>query len=166
MHRITDWLRLWFTFERSVGRRAYLLSGLALAALKYGGDGLLVWLATGRVWSVGDYLSPVSSLASVRLGGAPAALLPVLALWALPFLWIGVSMSMRRALDAGLSAWLALLFFVPGLSYLLMLGLSVRPSRPGPAAPAVEPRPDEQRLPGALLAIAAGALVGLAMLAL
>jgi hypothetical protein len=75
-------------------------------------------------------------------------------------------MSTRRALDAGLSAWLALLFFVPGLSYLLMLGLSVRPSRPGPAAPAVEPRPDEQRLPGALLAIAAGALVGLAMLAL
>ena len=49
---------------------------------------------------------------------------------ALPFLWIGVSMSMRRAVDAGASPWVALLFFVPGLNLVLMLALCLPPSRP------------------------------------
>lgn len=166
MSRFTGWLRLWFTFDRLVGRREYLLSGLALGALKYGGDLLIVWLATGRFWHPRDYFSPVSSLASARLGDAPVMLLPILALWALPFLWIGVSMSMRRALDAGRSAWLALLFFVPGVSYLFMAVMSALPTRPAPVRPMDTPRPHEDRLPCALLAIAAGAVVGIGMIAL
>jgi uncharacterized membrane protein YhaH (DUF805 family) len=160
------WLRLWFTFEHRVGRREYLVSGLALAVLKYAGDMAIVWTSTHRLWTPADYLSPVQSLLSTRLNGAPAAVLPILALWALPFLWIGISMSMRRALDAGLSAWLALLFFVPGLSYLFMAVMSVLPPRVRSRDLQVEPRPYEHRLPGALLAIAAGAAVGLGMIAL
>lgn len=166
MPRIREWFRLWFTFERSVDRRAYLTSGLALIPLKYAGDVALVWFAAGRVWRPADYVSPVASLVSARLHNAPPALLPALAVWALPFLWIGVSMSMRRALDAGRSAWLALLFFVPGVSYLFMAAMCALPSRPRPASPAEPPRPNEDRLPSALLAIAAGAAVGLGMLAL
>jgi hypothetical protein len=42
-------LRLWFTFEESVSRRDYLVSGLALAAVKYAGDVLIVWTATRRL---------------------------------------------------------------------------------------------------------------------
>jgi uncharacterized membrane protein YhaH (DUF805 family) len=164
MRRLRSWLRLWFTFERGVGRREYLASGLALAALKYAGDVCIVWYGTGRIWRPLDYLSPVSSLASVKLEGAPAEMLPVLALWALPFLWIGVSMSMRRAIDAGRSAWLALLFFVPGLSYLFIAAMSALPSRPLPAARQEAPREHERQLPQALLAIAAGAVVGLGMI--
>jgi uncharacterized membrane protein YhaH (DUF805 family) len=166
MRPLRDWLRLWFTFDVTVGRREYLLSGLALAAVKYTGDLFLVWRATGRVWNPLDYLSPVSSLASHKLAGAPPGLLPALALWSLPFLWIGVSMSMRRALDAGRSAWLALLFFIPGLSYLFLAVMCALPTHAGPAKVAVVPRPYEHRLPRALLAIAAGAAVGLGMLAL
>lgn len=166
MTRILDWLRLWFTFERQVGRREYLVSGIALASLKYVVDILLIWSTTGRLWQPLDYLSPVSTLASEKLADAPAALLPVLALWALPFLWIGISMSMRRALDAGHSAWIALLFFVPGVSYLFMAVLSLLPGKPAPVRIAEPPRPNEHRLPRALLSIAAGAAVGLGMLAL
>ena len=165
MSRLTGWLKLWFTFERQVGRREYLLSGLALAAVKYAGDVLLVWMATDRLWQPRDYIRPVTFLASVKLAGAPA-LLPVLALWALPFLWVGISMSMRRALDAGRSAWLALLFFVPGVSYGFIAVMSVLPGRPARPRPTEAPRPYEHRLPRALLAIAAGAAVGLGMLAL
>ena len=158
--------RLWFTFERAVERRTYVSSGLALVVLKYAGDVLLVWLGTGRIWRLTDYLSPVASLASTKLQNAPPALLPLLALWALPFLWIGVSMSMRRALDAGRSAWWALLFFVPGASYVCMAVLSVLPTRMVAGHLADSPRAYEHRLPSALLAIAAGAAVGLGMLAL
>ena len=167
--RSRSWLRLWLTFEERVGRREYLASGLALAAVKYAGDVLLVWSATGRVWAPLDYLRPVGALTAAKLAGAPPSLLPVLALWALPFLWIGVSMSMRRALDAGRSAWLALLFFVPGVNYAFIGLMSALPTRVPSAwerklqAP---PRPQDRRLPGALLAIAAGAAVGLGMIAL
>jgi uncharacterized membrane protein YhaH (DUF805 family) len=163
---IRDWLRLWFTFEDRVGRREYLVSGVVLALLKYAGDVALVWFASGRFWSPIDYLSPVHSLVAAKLAGAPPALLPLLAIWTLPFLWIGVSMSMRRALDAGLSAWFALLFFVPGFSYAFMALMSVLPSRPQRVALEDAPRPYERRLPGALLAIAAGIALGLGMLAL
>ena len=166
MHRLAGWLRLWFTFEQRVGRREYIASGIALALLKYAGDVALVWTTTGRVWAPLDYLSPVDALVSAKLVDAPPALLPALALWALPFLWIGVSMSMRRALDAGRSAWLALLFFVPGLSYAFMAVMSVLPSREPRRPPGETPRAYEDRLPGALVAIAAGAAVGLGMLAL
>ena len=161
-----SWLRLWFTFEHRVRRREYFVSGVVLAALKYAGDVALVWFASGRFWSPIDYLSPVHSLVAAKLAGAPPALLPLLAAWTLPFLWIGVSMSMRRALDAGLSAWFALLFFVPGFSYAFMALMSVMPSQAPAVPPASAPRPYERRLPGALLAIAAGIAMGLGMLAL
>jgi hypothetical protein len=38
---------------------------------------------------------------STRLNQATPGAITLLALWSLPFLWIGISMSMRRALDAG-----------------------------------------------------------------
>jgi uncharacterized membrane protein YhaH (DUF805 family) len=163
MRRFRRWLNLWFTFEQRVGRREYLLSGLALAVVKYAGDVLIVWRDTGRLWHPLDYLSPVSSLASRSpLGGAGFVLL---ALWALPFLWIGISMSMRRAIDAGQSAWLALLFFVPGINYLFMAAMCALPTSDEPLDIEEVPRPHEHRLPKALLAIAAGVVLGLAMLA-
>jgi uncharacterized membrane protein YhaH (DUF805 family) len=164
--RLSRWLRLWFTFESGVRRREYLLSGLALAALKYAGDAFMVWNSTGRLWRPIDYLSPVSTLTQTKLAMAPAELLPVLALWSLPFLWIGISMSMRRSLDSGHSAWLGLLFFVPVVSYLFIATMCLLPSAPAKNPPMHEPRSYEHRLPSALLAIAAGMAIGLGMLAL
>ncbi|HYW30182.1 MAG TPA: hypothetical protein VE869_01665 [Gemmatimonas sp.] len=163
------WLQLWFTFDHAVDRRAYILSGASLAAVKYAGDVLIVWLVTGRTWHVAEYFGSVASIASLgseRLTGGSTLLLPALSLWALPFLWIGVSMSMRRALDAGLSAWLSLLFFVPGVNYLLFAALSAWPTDPQPQAGEEIPRSYEARLPKALLAMATGATLGLGMLAL
>ena len=167
MSRLAEWLRLWFTFDRSVDRRTYVTSGISLAIVKYLGDVLIVWTATHQIWQPTDYFSPVSSVLAVKMRIAPPSILPILAIWTLPFLWIGVSMSMRRALDAGRSAWLSLLFFVPGINYALMLALSLLPSRPRPVATVDEaPRANEAKLPAALLAIAAGVFIGIGMLAL
>src|SRR3989454_10295989 len=69
-----------------------------------------------------------------------STLFPYTTLFRSPFLWIGFGMSVRRAADAGRSAWSALLFFVPLLNYLLMIGLSLLPTAAVPewrqAAPA------------------------------
>jgi uncharacterized membrane protein YhaH (DUF805 family) len=157
--------RLWFTFEERVGRRTYFWSALALAALKYAGDSVLVWAGTGQLWDPFEYQSSIIELMAGPLRAAPPWVLVSLIVWSVPFLWVGISMSMRRALDAGFTAWFALLFFVPGVKYLLMLGLSLAPSSPSPREGKERPRPNEPHLPSAMMAIAFGTVLGLTLLA-
>lgn len=160
-------LRLWFSFVPPVGRREYVLSGLLLGAIKYLGDAALIYATTGRVWTVLDYVSPAANLAGTRSAGGPDYLLPVLAVWSLPFLWIGVSMSMRRAIDAKWSAWSALFFFVPFLNYLTLLVLSLLPTDHGRATWPEPPLSTiDSRLPRVLDATLWGVSIALAMVGL
>jgi Protein of unknown function (DUF805) len=101
-------------------------------ALKYAVDAAAVWLVTRQLWSPLDYLVPSITLRESKLTAAPTWLVVAMVAWTLPFLWIGASMTLRRALDAGRSPWLVMLFFVPLVNYALMLVLAVLPSRPGP----------------------------------
>ena len=94
-----------------------------------------LYLVAGTVFSPLDYLKPLT-LARREALGPHDWLFMAMAVWSLPFLWIGFAMSMRRALDAGRSPWLALLFFIPGVNYLFMVAMCLLPSRR-----------DEQRAP-------------------
>jgi len=158
-----DLLRFWFTFESDVTRGQYLRHGAALMALKYSVDAALIGLSTGSLWTPLDYFSSVPLLLSTRLADAPAWVPSVLAVWTLPFLWIGICMTIRRLLNAGMSAWWSLLFFVPVVCYLLFTVLAATPGRP-PRAPRPHSLPSGERLPSALLSMAAGALLGLGLL--
>src|SRR2546421_12665799 len=120
--------RLWFGLTDRVDRSTYLLHGAVLMALKLGVDVAAVFAVTGQLWTPIDYLTPVLSKYGRYLHPRPEWLLLVMAVWALPFLWIGVSMTLRRALDAGLSPWIALAFFVPIVNYVVMGLLAVLPS--------------------------------------
>ena len=95
--------------------------------VKYAVDAAAVWLATRQVWSPLDYLLPSMTLREPKLRLFPAWLLVAMLLWSLPFLWIGACMTVRRALDAGRSPWLVILFFVPIVNYVTMLWLSMLP---------------------------------------
>ncbi len=131
-------LTILFNLTLTVSRRQYLAAGSALMLLKYVIDNAIVHTFTGRFWSPVDHLVP--SLALRTPSGAapePGAMLMALALMALPFLWVGLTMSMRRALDASYSPWTAVLFFVPIINLFLMAWLCVAPSRRGPTKPAV-----------------------------
>lgn len=130
MNTLQRWLRLWFTFDPPVDRRTYFTHGLALTALKYGVDALVMTLVTHRFWTPLDYLNPLLTARTQRLHDAPDGVLLALMLWTLPFLWIGVSMTLRRARDAGHSPWWLLFFFAPVLNLAFMLVLSLLPSRP------------------------------------
>jgi hypothetical protein len=156
-------LRLWFSLGEPVGPAAYLVSGIGLMALKYGVDASVVWLATHHFWSPLAYLHPVFTARQEGLD-LPTALQLALALWTMPFLWIGVTMSVRRAVDAGHSAWLGLWFLVPLVNYVLMVYLSLTPRRaPDAWADEVPPPELDERLRSALWGIAASVLVGLTM---
>jgi uncharacterized membrane protein YhaH (DUF805 family) len=158
------WLGLWFGFSDPVDRGTYFRHGLGLTALKYGIDAGLIWRFAGRVWTPLDYANPLLSARVELLRGAPAWLIPVLVAIALPFLWIGVSMSMRRAVDAGRSPWVALLFFLPFVNFVLMAVLAVLPSRPRPTvartAESHSPALDD-RLTSAMLGVAASLAITL-----
>jgi hypothetical protein len=136
--RLRRWSGLWFGFDLPVEPRTYFTHGVALLALKYGVDVLLVSLVLHRFWTPLDYVNPVLSFRR-GIGDAPLWLLVTQMLWTLPFMWIGVSMTMRRALDAARSPWLCLLFLCPFINYAVMLWLSLAPSRPASALPADAP---------------------------
>jgi len=163
--RVTRLLRLWFTLDGAVDRKAYLASGVALMIVKYFGDAWLVWRATGIHWEPEDYLLHVHSLMTLALPGAPRWLLPVLALWALPFIWIGVSLTLRRAIDAGLSPWSTVAFFIPFVNFVLMLVLVTAPSSPSAKNPRATNRelPAGRRLPAAAIAIGSALLLAVAV---
>ena len=157
------WLRLWFGFTEPVDRGTYLRHGLGLTALKYVIDALLVWTFAGIFWTPLNYLSPLLTTRQALLHGAPPWLLPLMAVIALPFLWIGVSMSMRRAADAGKNPGIALVFFLPGVNLLLMLGLclpeSVRYVGKDPASDGILQK--QERFRSAMLGVAASLAITL-----
>lgn len=144
-----------------VTARTYLRTGLALVVIKYAVDAALVWLAVGRLWRPTGYLAPLLGV-SRDLPGAPGWLFPVLALWAVPFLAIGVSLSLRRLTDAGLTPWFVLLFLFPLLNYLLMAALCIQPTAVDLERAVVTPPVEEGSIRDALLAL--GAAVSLTLL--
>jgi hypothetical protein len=153
-------LRFWFTFEQSVTRGVYLRHGAALMAIKYATDAILVWLAVRLLWLPTDYIATGTSLAQSKLAGAPAWLPIVLAALTVPFMWVGLTMTSRRALDADVSAWYSLLFFVPIVNYAAIGVLCLLPSASSPEPEPVKQARNVSRRRAMLPAIGAGALVG------
>ena len=117
---LPDLFRFWWTFKAPVSPRAYRMHGAALVLVKYAGDAALVMLGTGRLWIPFDYLNSVAGV-SGDFQTAPVWLMPALLLWMLPFLWAGISLTLRRVVDADWSPWWSMCFFVPFLNYALML---------------------------------------------
>ena len=165
MHGIRAILRLWFSLRVPVGRRAYLVSGLTLMVVKYLVDATVMRLGANVSWSPIDYLHPTYGAVGARMSLTPL-LRSALVLWTLPFLWIGASMTVRRAADAGRSAWVGLVFFVPFINYLLMIVLCFLPSSPsapriGDSAPGASTAPAiDDRIRSAMLGLGASLVIG------
>ncbi len=131
----------WLSPSAPVDRTSYVATGFALMVFKYVMEAAIVLATSGAFWTPWAFLSPFASMRADSLGHhydeSAAIVLSVMAALSLPFLAVGLSMSVRRAADAGLTPWLGLSFAVPGLNYLAMLVLSLLPSR----APAAVARP-------------------------
>ncbi len=98
-------------------------------------DALLVWVVTGRLWTPLAYVHPSLAAREAATGVPPQWVFWVLVLWSLPFYWIGISMTVRRTVHAGLAAGWSLLFFVPIVNYLYMILLCFLPASETPPAP-------------------------------
>src|SRR5438128_6017471 len=121
-----------FGLKTPVDRRTYLVTGVSLMLFKYFVDALAIWKFAGVDWTPWNYLTAaaLTGSAASRISLFPLGLDIWLLVWTLIFVWIGVSMTLRRAVDAGKSPWLSLWFFVPWVNYLVMLYLAAVPSVP------------------------------------
>jgi len=160
--------------ERPVGRITYLAVGIGLAVFKFAVEILVIHFFTGRLLDPLTFLSPSVAARENLLQGAPQGLALGLFAWNLPFLWVAVSMSVRRAIDAGRSPWLGLGVLLPYANVAAMGILAALPSRSRESAVADVPRPgirgpggseappgQEAIWPDAIAAIAAAVFVGI-----
>lgn len=150
-----------------VSRRTYALAGFGLMALKYAVEAAVVAFMLGSFYSPLVFLSPLMTVRAAALGNAADVLTLPYLLWNLPFAWVGVTMTVRRARDAGLPSLTGLAFFIPLVNFLVMLGLCTLPTRPaasGGAIAVARPGPlggEERVVYAALTGVAAGTAVGL-----
>jgi uncharacterized membrane protein YhaH (DUF805 family) len=94
------------------------------------------WLPLGR----GARLS--------QLSDSEMRFLATMLLIAMPFIWIGLAMTVRRLRDAGQPIWLAVFFFIPLLNVLFFLMLCLLPPRERPQTAEAAPWPQVRPLDG------------------
>lgn len=109
-----DFLRKWIDSPLSGGR--YAACGIALGVLKFGCDRLLAYAFFHRTWQFVDYWRGGTS---IRLfgSGQDAAFVAAMLCVAIPFMALGVGLTLRRLQTLNLSPWLVCFFFVPFMNF-------------------------------------------------
>jgi uncharacterized membrane protein YhaH (DUF805 family) len=117
---------LWH-WDGKVSRRAYAAVGFIGVAAKHNLDRLIASSYLGYNNSF-NYWAPLGKAARLNhLSPIEANFLAALLLFSIPFLWLGVTMTVKRLRDAGQPVWLVVLFFVPVINVLFLLMLCVLP---------------------------------------
>jgi len=163
---------LW-RWDSVVSRKTYALVGLAGFAIKSLIDRVIGAYALGYPQGVFlSYWRPLGATARLgHLSGPEAKYLLMMLIAALPFIWLGTAMTVKRLRDAGEPVWLVILFFVPFVNLPFFLVLCLLPSR-APRAQSVEAAPwpkvrsldhmiPETQVGSALLSIVLTSAIGL-----
>ena len=114
----------------TVDRRTYAAVGIVGFALKHNLDRFVAAYVFHRPWGVFNYLVPIQNIGRIsNLRGSDAQFLGALLALSLPFVWLGVVMTLKRLRSTALPAWLVALFFVPFANLLFFLLLCLIPER-------------------------------------
>lgn len=160
-------LRRWFGFDTPVTRGFYAASGFGLLLLKYAGEAASLWVSNGKFFTPLDFINPLLTERMKLLEGAPEWLIWGWVLWTFPFLWIALSMSVRRAVNAGVTPLPGLLIFIPGVNLITMLLLAILPENLTQLPPDVRQTPANVAwVRAALSGVLGGLALGIAMLSL
>jgi hypothetical protein len=119
----------------TIDRRTYALIGFLGFAIKYNIDRVIAAYMFQRQWSLFSYWVPIRDLARISdLSRKDALFIETMIATALPFIWLGVTLTLKRLRSAGWPTSLVLLFFAPFLNVVFLLALCIVPERE--AAPA------------------------------
>ncbi len=120
-----------FRWDGTVGRQTYALVGFLGFAIKHNIDRYLAGPYSPKAGVFFNYWVPLGKAARLNhLNGGEKHLLFMLLLTALPFIYVGVMLTLRRLRDAAAPLWLVCLFFIPFLNLIFFLILCFLPSRP------------------------------------
>jgi hypothetical protein len=123
-----------FRSSGTVDRGAYAIAGAVGFLIKHNLDRLVARFVFNRPWGIFNYWKPVRDVTRITdLHGDEAKFLATLVAMALPFIWVGVMMTIKRLRSAGLPFQLVALFFVPFLNLPFFVWLSLAPERETPA---------------------------------
>ena len=122
-------------WDGKVSRGTYALFGICGLAIKHNLDRFIAY-KFGYRWGVMTYFDPLERAAQFSpLTYDDKKFLAILLITALPFIWIGVTMTVKRLRDAGQPLWLTLLFFAPIINLLFFGLLTVMPSQEADSLP-------------------------------
>ncbi len=122
---------LW-RWDGSIDRGPYIFYGVTLSGIKYGIDSFVSWTFFHKPWSFLNYIMPGQSLDLLALQPQEITYLLAMISLALPFIWTGTTLTLRRLRGAGLPPWLVKLFFVPVVNFIMFLTLCVMPTQEEP----------------------------------
>ena len=158
-------------WEGRANAKTYFLVGAIAFSAKLLIDFLVVTNVFHRTWSPLFYWRPFGMVQTLNLkAGAEAGFGLTMLLISLPFLWLGLAMTVKRLRDAGHPVWLVCLFFVPLVNLVYFVVLCFLPSVEQPPReeaapwPAVHPLDrwiPRTRLGSGLLSIGLATLLGL-----
>jgi len=116
-----------WNWQGKVGRTRYLISGLLLLAIKHNLDRLVAALY-GYPWRILNYWVSDIPTGIANISRREASFYALLIVIALPFIWIGTVLTLRRLRDANLPLWLVPLFFLPFFNLAFFIILVAIPS--------------------------------------
>jgi hypothetical protein len=114
----------------TIDRGTYAIVGVAGFALKHNLDRLVASYGFHRPWGFFNYWVPLSNIGRITdLHGQDALFLGTLLALSLPFVWVGIALTLKRLRSAGLPSPLVAMFFVPILNLPFFLLLCLLPER-------------------------------------
>ena len=160
---------LW-RWDGLVSRAAYATVGLVGVAIKHNLDRLIASSFLGYKNSF-NYWAPLGKAARLdHLSDTEIKFLATLLLASIPFIWVGVAMTVKRLRDAGQPLWLVVLFFVPYINLLFFLLLCALPplersqeleGAPWPGPHRIDSFIPNSRIGSAALAVVVATVLGL-----
>ncbi len=134
-------------WQGTIDRRTYAVAGGSAFILKYLLDKFVAFAVFDRPWFLWSYWRPLGP--DARLNAIPSdtrAFVGALLVLSLPFIWLGVTLTVQRLRDAGKPLWLVVLFFVPVINILFFLLLCAMGSHSVTAQRAAMPWPETRKL--------------------
>ncbi len=114
----------------TVSRSAYLTWGLGLALVKYNLDRVFFSAGAEGKWTMLNPEVLRAYLFQVLPAAEHTAMFATVLALSLPFIWVGMMLTVARLRSAGFRPCLALLFFFPAVKLVLFAVLCAVPSRP------------------------------------
>jgi len=134
-------------WQGTIDRKKYAVTGCTAFVLKYFLDKFVAFAVFGRSWFLWSYWQPLEPNARVNtIHPDTRAFVVTLLVLALPFIWLGATLTVQRLRDAGKPLWLVVLFFVPVINLLFFLLLCTMGSHSAGAQREAMPWPETRML--------------------